>query len=86
MTMMNVQRSALDEGGESLNVEPQAYGGRKILVHVKMERHIICANLNRCGYSSSIFNRVASIEKLSIYKPYNFIIIHSERKEVIIWY
>ena len=30
--MMNVQRLALDEGGESLNVEPQANGGRKILV------------------------------------------------------
>ena len=29
---MYVQRSALDEGGESLNVEPQANGGRKILV------------------------------------------------------
>ena len=27
---MYVQRSALDEGGESLNVEPQANGGRKI--------------------------------------------------------
>ena len=32
--MMNVQRSALDEGGESLNVEPQANGGRKILAHL----------------------------------------------------
>lgn len=30
--MIYVQRSALDEGGESLNVEPQANGGRKILV------------------------------------------------------
>ena len=34
--MMNVQRSALDEGGESLNVEPQANGGRKILVLYKI--------------------------------------------------
>ena len=30
--MVDFQRSALDEGGESLNVEPQANGGRKILV------------------------------------------------------
>ena len=29
--MVDSQRSALGEGGESLNVEPQAYGGRKIL-------------------------------------------------------
>ena len=27
--MVNVQRSSLDEG-----VEPQAYGGRKILTHI----------------------------------------------------
>ena len=31
--MVDFQRSALDEGGESLNVEPQANGGRKILAH-----------------------------------------------------
>ena len=30
--MVDVQRSALGEGGESLNVEPQVYGGRKMLV------------------------------------------------------
>ena len=35
--MVNVQRSALDEGGESLNVEPQAYGGRKILAHLRWD-------------------------------------------------
>ena len=29
--MVNVQRSTLDEGAKALKVEPQAYGGRKIL-------------------------------------------------------
>ena len=32
--MMDFQRSAPGGSGESLNVEPQANGGRKILVHL----------------------------------------------------
>ena len=62
--MVNVQRLADDVGGESLNVKPQANGGRKILTLLKWEGlQIVYALGNASGYLYDIFYRVASIGK-----------------------
>ena len=63
---MNVQRLAPDGGGESLNVKPQAYGGRKIQ-HPYLIRmiQIVCARPVMGVFVELTTNyRVASIIKL----------------------
>ena len=61
--MVNVQRLADDVGGESLNVKPQANGGRKIQLLYLQDEEIVYALSNISGYLYDIFYRVASIRK-----------------------
>ena len=61
---MNVQRSALDEGGESLNVEPQAYGGRKILVLINIRNDIWSTFKNTKDFDGDVLNVFYIINEL----------------------
>ena len=65
--VINVQRSALDEGGESLNVDLQANGRRKILalyeeyIGMTYDLHTSC---NGSDMEMTMLYRVAPIKKL----------------------